>query len=71
MKLIKLILFFVIGGTLFGSCKKCVTCSYAAPGVPAYSSKYCSKRSKDIEAFKKSVSVDAQRYGTTSECVDN
>jgi hypothetical protein len=70
MRLTKLILFFVIGVILFTSCEKCVTCSYAAPGLKPYSSDYCSKRSKDIDAFKKSVSDEAQRYGTSSECID-
>lgn len=70
MKYLKLVFAFGICIMLFSSCEKCVTCSYAAPGFNPYSGDYCSKRSKDIDAFKKSVSDDAQRYGTTASCVD-
>jgi hypothetical protein len=70
MKFVKLILVFGISSLLFSSCEKCVTCSYAAPGFKPYSGNYCSKRTKDIDAFKKSVSEDAQRYGTSAECID-
>jgi hypothetical protein len=66
----KLILALAISSILFSSCEKCVTCNYAAPGLKPYSSDYCSKRSKDIDAFKKSVSDEAQRYGTSAECID-
>jgi hypothetical protein len=70
MKVIKLIAVFGIIVTFFSSCEKCVSCSYQAPGYPAYSGDYCSKRTKDIDAFKKSVSTDAQRFGTSAECID-
>ncbi len=70
MKIIKLIALLGISAMLFSSCEKCVSCSYAAPGYPAYAGSYCSKRTKDIDAFKKSVSTDAQRYGTTAQCID-
>ena len=59
-----------ISALLFSSCEKCVTCSYNAIGVAPYSADYCSKRTKDIDAFKKSVSDDAQGYGTSAECID-
>lgn len=70
MKYLKLILAIGFSTILFSSCEKCVTCSYAAPGYPPYSGDYCSKRSVDVDAFKKAVSVDAQRYGTTAQCID-
>ena len=70
MKVIKLIAFLGISTMLFSSCEKCVTCNYAAPGYDAYTGNYCSKRTKDIDAFKKAVSDDAQRYGTTATCID-
>lgn len=70
MKVIKLILILGVSSILFSSCEKCVSCSFAAPGYPAYSGDYCSKRSKDIDAFKKSVSDDAQSKGTTATCLD-
>jgi hypothetical protein len=65
-----LILISAMGVLLCASCEKCVTCSYQAIGLPVYSSEYCSKRSKDIDAFKKSVSESAQIYGTSATCVD-
>lgn len=70
MNYIKLIFGLAICTLLFSSCEKCVSCSYAAIGLKPYSSDYCSKRSKDIDAFKKSVSDEAQRYGTSAECID-
>ena len=70
MKFVKLVLALCISSLLLSSCEKCVTCSYDAPGYPAYTGDYCSKRSKDLDAFKKSVSDDAQRYGTSSQCID-
>lgn len=71
MKYSKLILFiFVALGTSFASCKKCVTCSYNAPGYPPYTSDYCSKRTKDINTFKKLVSDDAQTRGSSAQCID-
>jgi len=70
MKLMKLILAFGVSALLFSSCEKCVTCNYAAPGIKTYSADYCSKRTKDIDAFKKVVSDEAQRYGTTATCLD-
>ena len=59
-----------VSSLLLTSCEKCVTCNYAAPGLKPYSADYCSKRTKDIDAFKKSVSDEAQRYGTSAECTD-
>jgi hypothetical protein len=70
MKVIKLIVILGVSSMLFSSCEKCVSCTYQAPGYPAYSGKYCSKRSKDIDAFKKSVSDEAQSKGTSSTCID-
>jgi hypothetical protein len=70
MKQIKLLALSFLGAMLFASCEKCVTCSYKAIGLPPYSADYCSKRSKDIDAFKKSVSESAQVYGTSATCVD-
>jgi len=66
----KLLLALAISTFLFSSCEKCVTCNYAAPGFKPYSADYCSKRSKDIDAFKKAVSDEAQQYGTSAECLD-
>ncbi len=70
MKLLVFGISLILGFTLFSSCKKCVTCSYSAPGIKPYTGDYCSKKSKDITTFKKLVSDDAQRYGTTAQCVD-
>ncbi|MCC6253145.1 MAG: hypothetical protein IT238_11870 [Bacteroidia bacterium] len=66
----KYILVACLGVFIFSSCEKCVTCSYSVPNKKPYSSSYCSKRSKDLTAFKKSVSDEAQRYGTSAECID-
>ena len=70
MKLLKLMVVLACSAFLFSACEKCVTCSYAAPGYKPYSGSYCSKRSKDIDSFKKNVSDEAQRFGTSAECID-
>ena len=70
MKVIKLTILVIFSSILFSSCEKCVTCTYSAIGLPTYTGDYCSKRSKDIDAFKKSVSESAQIYGTSATCVD-